>query len=138
MYRTRTAELRYIKSRNTREKSCPFCDLQGREIVKKCKNLYLIKNIFGYDIWDRKKVTDHLMIIPKKHLTSFKELDKDSTLEHIRLIKEYSEKGYDAFTRATSSTIRTQPHFHTHLIKTKGNPLKIMNFNADPYFLFFK
>lgn len=138
MYRTRRAELRYIKNKNQKGTECPFCNLTNGEIVKKYKNAYLIKNIFRYNIWDRKRVVDHLMFISKEHITSFGKLDKNSGGEYLKTTQTYLEKGYDVFTRATNSGIRTQPHFHTHFIKTTDEPLKMVNFNSDPYFLFFK
>lgn len=138
MYRTRKAELSYIKNQKEKGTGCPFCNLPDREVVKKYKNAYLIKNIFGYNIWDRKRVADHLMFISKEHIASFGKLDEALRTEYLKTTQAYLEKGYDVFTRATDSTIRSQPHFHTHFIKTKGKSLTMVNFNSDPYFLFFK
>lgn len=137
MYRTKKSEQRYKKAKQL-ETKCPFCNLEEDRIVSKKSNIYVIKNIYGYDIWDRRKVAEHLLIIPSKHLTSFSEINKKDSLDFMEILMEYSAEGYDIFTRATNSKTKSQPHFHTHLIKPKGKVYSSVSFNADPYLLKFK
>ncbi|KKR81087.1 MAG: hypothetical protein UU73_C0003G0040 [Candidatus Daviesbacteria bacterium GW2011_GWA1_41_61] len=136
MYRTKKSEDRYQQYRKT-ESRCPFCTLSGERIIEETKSFYLIKNIYGYDIWDRRKVKIHLLLISKNHIAALQEIEKDMVQEYTDILKKYSERGFDIFTRATVSLTKSQPHFHTHLIKTTGRLLKSVHFNEDPYFLHF-
>lgn len=137
MYRTRRSELRYIKDRKL-QNDCALCNLPNEQIIGIHNDFLVIKNIYGYDIWDRRKVIDHLMIVSKSHASDFNGLHKKSLKEYLKLLIEYSLSGYDLFTRASQSAMKTQPHFHTHLIKPDGNIFNVIKFNCEPYSLTFR
>ncbi|OGY09713.1 MAG: hypothetical protein A2700_00570 [Candidatus Blackburnbacteria bacterium RIFCSPHIGHO2_01_FULL_44_64] len=132
MYRTTSKEVTYQNSRKT-EEGCYFCNPIPESIVKTFKNFYVAKNNYPYDIWDYLEVSEHLLLVPKAHMTGFKGMDKDSREEYFNVITDYSEQGYDVFTRATNSLIKTQPHLHTHLIKRTQKRIKNLKYQKDPY-----
>lgn len=137
MYRKREKELKYVKDREKADK-CPFCDPDPKAIVADYPHFYVIKNTYPYHLWDRKKVVEHLMAVPKVHTEGFEGFPKDCYKEYISILQEYSESGYDFFTRTSKSSRKTQPHFHTHFIKTTGKVMSLLHFNADPYYLIYK
>lgn len=137
MYRTKKSELRYVRNKK-KQVNCPFCILSNERIIEETKNFYLIKNIYGYDIWDRRKVKVHLLVISKNHVVALQEIKEDMFQEYMDILGKYSDDGYDIFTRTTVSLTKTQPHFHTHLIKTTGKLLNSIHFDKDPYSLNFK
>jgi diadenosine tetraphosphate (Ap4A) HIT family hydrolase len=47
---------------------CPFCDLKGKYIVAEKDNVVLTVNIFPY-------IDGHLLIIPRRHLKKFDEIN---------------------------------------------------------------
>ena len=101
-----------------REKSvCPFCDLTGRAIDE-TPTMVITKNKVAYDWWDEAEVIEHLMLIPKRHVETTAELNQVEREEYLRLIAEYEKKGYSFYSRSLENKTRTQPHLHTHLIKT--------------------
>lgn len=137
MYRLRHHELRYKKARHL-EKDCPFCGSVADRLVKKTKYFYIIKNIYGYDLWDRRKVVEHLLIIPKKHQIDLKKITGEAAIEYTKLLTNYIDKGYDVYTRTTNAQTKSQTHFHTHLIKATGKLARIVHFNEDPYYIYIK
>lgn len=138
MYRVKKAEFRYKKKQVNNENKCDFCDPWAIEVIDQTENFYILKNIFPYNIWDRRKVKTHLLIASKDHHESFEQFPLSLHKEYIAILKNYSSQGFDVFTRGTGSIIKTVSHFHTHLIKTYGKKLTIVNFQDDPYELNFK
>lgn len=138
MYRIKKAELRYKKKQINNTNKCDFCDPSAIAIISQTENFYIIKNIFPYNIWDRRKVKTHLLVASKGHLRGLEEISAKLLKEYITILKNYSGEGFDMFTRSTESVIKTVEHFHTHLIKTYGKKLEEVNFTADPYELNFK
>lgn len=111
----------YSKHRkvNTSE-SCPFCNPADREIIDTGTYYTILRNIFPYSIWDGQEVQDHLMIVPKAHRETMTATTKNAAKENSELfafIAAYESKGYNIYTRAPGSAIRSVPHHHTHLIK---------------------
>jgi diadenosine tetraphosphate (Ap4A) HIT family hydrolase len=115
-------------ARSEPSENCVFCDIESRTIIEdnlEYKNLYIMKNEFPYDFWDMKKVCDHLMIIPVRHIFCMSEMNKDESAEYLSLMKRYSSLGYDVFVRNRNSAIKTIQHLHIHLIKTKERNLGV-------------
>lgn len=134
MYRSTRNENSYRQYKKT-EKGCYFCQPEPQIIILKTKNFYVSKNNFPYDFWDAQKVTAHLLVVSKKHLSLPDSKDNESLLEYGELINDYSNKGFDIYTRTPNSPSRSQSHFHTHLIKTDGRKIKNLKFNFEPYSL---
>lgn len=137
MYRTVPNQKRYQKAQAD-ETKCPFCQPEPSQVVAKSPNFLIIENIYGYDLWDRHKVKKHFLIITKIHSPNLLSINKETAIEYFKLLEKYSEEGFDIFTRATNSNMKSQPHFHTHLIKTHPKIINYLHFEADPHQLSFK
>lgn len=128
-----------LKQYKTAPKSteCPFCESAHKETaVKETKHALVIKNKFGYDLWEFRDVVEHLLIIPKRHAASLAELAKDELAEIMSIIAEYEQNKYNVYARALGSVQRTVPaHQHTHLIKTTDTKPKGVLFTQKPYLL---
>jgi ATP adenylyltransferase len=97
--------------------------------------MLVVKNIYGYTVWELMDVQDHLMIMPKRHVESIFEFTKQEKTETIELIAEYEKKGYNTYARARDNIIKSVPHQHTHLIKTKNKHARFFIFSRKPYFI---
>ena len=123
MYRSLTNQKAY-NERKLIATTCPFCDREEDMLVKDGTLMYVRKNRFPYNMWDWRKVEEHLMVIPKRHIECMGDLTFFEEHELQSIIKEYIRDGYDIYTRNQKSANRSQPHLHTHMIKTTGSLLK--------------
>lgn len=96
---------------------CPFCNLADRAIHE-TPTMTVIENKVFYDWWDEAQVTEHLMLIPKRHVETVSGLDPAEREEYLDIIAKYENRDYSFYSRAPDNGARTQPHLHTHLIKT--------------------
>lgn len=138
MYRNRQSRNNYKKFLQTVDNNhCPFCeDMNKREIVEKLESCYVIKNDFPYSYWDQQIVIDHLMIVPKRHVGTFNDLESVEKNEIFGLMSKYENNGYDVFARGINNTTKTVPaHQHTHIIKASGKHIKSFLFIKKPYIL---
>ena len=71
-----------------------------------------------YDVWELRRVVDHLLVISKRHVGSLGALNDTEKLDHLNLIAEYEAAGYNVYARGVGSLQRSAAHQHTHLIKT--------------------
>lgn len=136
----------YRKTRNTYRKrnasdkkldDCTFCnELKVHDkILREGKTMFVIPNRVSYDIFEGRRVVDHLMIIPKRHLTSFDEFTDKEVLEMVRTTAEYEQNGYNVYARGWGNVSRSVEHQHTHLIKTDNKLTRAIFFTRKPYFL---
>lgn len=116
---------------------CPFCDPhnQAQRIAEETKHAYVIENMVHYSQWEMSRVLDHLMIIPKRHVTSLQQLTKAERADIMDLIIAYEAKDYDVFARSPGSKTRSVPHQHTHLLRTAHKPGRALLFLRKPYIL---
>lgn len=99
---------------------CDFCNLvqvPTEQVIDEHAHFLRIKNRFPYAVWDSKSVTDHQMIIPKRHLVELNEFTPDEAQEFLNLITEYEHLGFSLYARSTEDRTRSVVHQHTHLIK---------------------
>ncbi len=117
--------------------ACPFCsiDYGHAQYVKESDQLKVIKNRIPYSIWDGQGVLDHLMITPKKHTDSLKDMDANAALEYVDLISEYESQGYNIYARTPGSSIKSVTHQHTHLIKLDGDNKRFVFVMRKPFYL---
>ena len=116
-------------------KACPFCDISALEIVENGKLVRVVHNIFPYEYWEFMDVTDHLLVVPIRHVSSLGHLTKDEKLEVMELLAKYEAQGYNIYARTADNTLKTIPHQHTHLIKTKDKKAKAVLYSQKPYFI---
>ena len=97
--------------------SCVFCEIPVERIV--------FSNLYGVVIRDGFPVTNgHTLIIPRRHVGSFFEIDaseRDALMELLeeakrRLDKEFKPDGYNIGINDGAAAGQTVPHLHIHLI----------------------
>lgn len=143
MYRSRKSSKKYNPTKTYKhlkagKQTCPFCDINNREVLEQTKYNAVIRNIHQYQYWEFMKVTDHLMIIPLKHVESLHDLDNKAKIDLIDLIAKYESKGYNVYAREKDNSVKSVPHQHTHLIKTENRKASFVLYSRKPYFLFRK
>lgn len=134
MHHFRKTVKKYHARRNVSE--CPFCaSATLANAVKETKSAYIVPNLTHYDIWEGHSVEDHLLVVPKRHVKSMKELSEAERLEIIDLIADYEEQNYSVYARGVGSVTRSVEHQHTHLIKMHPKRPKFAMYIHRPYFL---
>ena len=126
----------YIK--NEKKPGCDFCRFEAGDgqVKREETDFYIVENIYGYSHWDSSEVEEHLMIVPKKHVTSLSKLSDTELMAHAKLIQEYEPKGYSTYSRGSESHMKSVPHQHTHLIKLKPGRHKFFLHVQKPYIRF--
>lgn len=136
IHRKRKGHLTYVTHRrsNDADHECAFCTIspKSKQVLKNHTYFREITNIFPYSLWDSSKVTEHAMLVPKRHITSLSQLTKPEKLEYITLISEKEGQGYDVFSRGHNSHMKSVPHQHTHILKTTGKRIKTLVYHAKP------
>jgi len=97
--------------------------------------MFVLPNRVSYDVFEGRKVTDHLMIIPKRHVEKFEDFTDEEALEFVRMSAKYEADGYNVYARGMGNVSRSVLHQHTHLIKTDANRTRAIFFVRKPYFL---
>ncbi len=117
---------------------CTFCenDLSLRKL-EITKYSYVVPNRTFYDLWELRAVTDHLLIIPKRHVRSLKDLAPIERKDIMDLMCKYEAKNYNVYARAVKSKQRSVEHQHTHLIKTHDKSARGL-FNIQKPYIFIK
>lgn len=137
LHRNRSEELEYrrrLKSRKGNQAGCVFCDANNpdNKIIEEYALFTVINNLFPYTLWDSCKVVEHFMIVPKRHVDSVSEFNADEIAEYHTIAASYEGRGYDLYSRGRSSTMKSVPHQHTHLIKTDGVKIKGLIYHERP------
>ncbi len=98
---------------------CAFCeeDMAGRKVVE-TEYAYVVPNRTFYDLWELRAVTDHLLVVPKRHVRSLNDLTKKERADVMDILCDFEVKNYNIYARAVDSKQRSVEHQHTHLIKT--------------------
>jgi diadenosine tetraphosphate (Ap4A) HIT family hydrolase len=138
VYRSRSAEKSYRKYLANKDASiCDFCAIQkdSDQYIAETASFKIIKNRFPYTIWDWQRVEEHIMLIPKTHHATLSDLSEGQAIEYMHLIHEYEQQGYNLYTRAPNSKVKSVVHQHAHLIKTGGPTKKFILQIEKPYLL---
>jgi diadenosine tetraphosphate (Ap4A) HIT family hydrolase len=117
---------------------CDFCNFHtsGTErVVEETDHALVVKNRVFYDLWEMREVTEHLMVIPKRHVRSLGDLNDAERLDIMKVIGRYENNNYNVYARAKESTARSVAHQHTHLIKISNKRSKILFYIRKPYML---
>lgn len=132
MYHYRKSEKAY--SNFPKPTDCPFCDpKETASAVRETEHAFVIPNRTFYDIWELRRVTDHLMIVPKQHVCSLADLSDAAKLDIMNLIGEYEGGDYNVYARSATSTTRSVAHQHTHLIKAEQKLARMLLHIRRPY-----
>jgi diadenosine tetraphosphate (Ap4A) HIT family hydrolase len=139
MYHYRKTRQRYARHNQGDKKleTCTFCNevAKGTNIIEEGKTMFVIPNRVSYDVFEGRKVTGHLMIIPKRHVEGFKDFTDEEALEFIRMSAKYETDGYNVYARGMGNVSRSVLHQHTHLIKTNSRLTKAFFYIRRPHFL---
>ena len=77
-------------------------------------------------------MTDHLLLIPKKHTDTLSDLSSHEAVEYVDIISSYESQGYDIHARGPSSNLKSVIHQHTHFLKLDRKHQKFMLFIHKP------
>ncbi len=140
MYRSRKVVKLYdpqivLRKLQKGSEGCPFCELSDERKIVSTDTVSLVENKYAYQYWDFMKVTDHLLLIPTRHVESLGELTAREKQDVIDIMSDYEQKGYNIYARTGVSTIKSVPHQHTHLIKTDNIRAKFLFYFSKPYLL---
>ncbi len=138
--RTRAMERDYIHRRKIVAGTCAFCAYADtpEDVTAHYNSFFVVKNIFPYAVWDGCHVTEHLLLVPRRHVESLSELDTNEGTEYLRLVSELESQGYAIYSRPAGSAGKSIPHQHTHLIKIDNKRIKTLYYNFMPHILWFK
>lgn len=134
MHHYRKTVKKYHERRKVTE--CPFCaSLTLAKAIKETEHAYIVPNLTFYDIWEGHDVLDHLLVAPKRHVKSMKELSEEERLDIIDLIADYESEDYSAYARGVGTVTRSVEHQHTHLIKLHHKSPRFSFYLRKPYIL---
>lgn len=133
MFRYRKSTKKYAHHHDER---CPFCYPPQERVIKEATHYRILQTSFPYDIWEFRDVTEHYMVVPKRHVKSLGELNAVERADIMDVIAEYESQDFNIYARSRNSVQRTVAmHQHTHLIKTKNRHAKIAFYAKKPYIL---
>lgn len=121
-----------------RGEGCNFCSIVengGKQKLAETEHCLVISNLFSYSYWDDCRVTEHMMIIPKRHVVSLAELAEDEKLDYMNLAAKYEAEGYSLYARSPGNTTKSVAHQHTHLIKIDNYQRRFMLYLRKPHIL---
>ena len=99
------------------KKPCPFCTLPAERIIDSSRHGIVLRDGFPIS-------PGHTLVIPKRHIGSFFELQPDEQLELMALLgnakstldQEFGPQGYNIGINDGPAAGQTVPHLHIHLI----------------------
>lgn len=142
MYHYRKTNLSYRKLSGVdrRRGLCPFCNNESGidKAIYSNDLIYVIPNRTKYDIFEGREVTEHYMIIPRRHVETMDELSDDERLAIMKVASDYEKQGFNVYARGVGSITRSVKHQHTHLIKITNKPTKLYLYLKKPYFVVHK
>lgn len=117
---------------------CPFCNVLGQKTIQsssKAGHFFIIKNIYKYDVWDNRQVSEHLLLIPKRHIDGLSALTKAEFADYNSELVKADREGYEVFTRPSGGETKTVDHLHTHLIKIGPEVITWLLYIRKPHIL---
>jgi len=141
MYHYRKNRKTYTKLNKTDKQnavvcSFPFCNTDSHQpIVEENETMAVIPNRVKYDVFEGRRVLDHLMIIPKRHVETLSEFSPQELIDFGTLAGKYEAGGYNVYARGVASVSRSVKHQHTHLIKCDDRQHKLLIQSQHPYMM---
>ena len=131
---------KYYEQKNRQDKSydedCSFCRSSTHEkTIDQNDTMFVVANRVSYDVFEGKGVLEHLLMVPKRHVESFEELDDQEKIDAITMMGKYETNGYNIYARAVDSTTRSVKHQHTHLIKQEPRQASMLLYVKKPYMM---
>jgi diadenosine tetraphosphate (Ap4A) HIT family hydrolase len=115
---------------------CTFCkEVGGSKIIQETETMFVIPNRVAYDMFEGRRVIDHLMVIPKHHRTTIQDFTDQEKIDQMTVIGQYEPDGYNVYVRGVGSISRSVDHQHTHLIKLTNDKPKFIFFAEKPHIL---
>lgn len=136
--RNRTNHTRYKQhTKNTPDETCNFCAFIAGDgqVVGESAYFWIAINLFAYDVWDDRSVDEHLMLVPKRHVTSLIALTSVERADYVEQLAAYESQGYSTYTRASSNASKSIPHLHSHLVKLSSRSKRAIVRIKRPYIL---
>jgi diadenosine tetraphosphate (Ap4A) HIT family hydrolase len=135
--RSRKEQKRYQKYAATRTNACDFCDFteNAEQVLAQHVHFWVVKNMFGYDIWDGMDVGEHLMVVPKRHIDSIGHFTPEESKEYLKIISDYEVEGYSFYGRAAQNVSKSVQHQHTHLIRLGSKKARALLYVRKPHYL---
>lgn len=107
--------------------TCPFCEIDKSLMITEYPTAFMTIACSPYH-------EDHILIIPKKHITSFLDLPREeyeeiTSLLHIgmNMIKRLGHENATLFVREGPHSGKTVPHLHYHIV-----PEVLIHSDTDP------
>lgn len=142
MTRKPANEKRYIKHRAHKVKAeCDFCNLVanlGDQVIEETTHCLVIINLFGYDLWDGCGVSEHYMIIPRRHVASLSELTSEERIDYMSIVARYEADGYSLYARSPSNMTKSVVHQHMHFMKIDNTRKNWLLYIRRPHVLWMK
>jgi diadenosine tetraphosphate (Ap4A) HIT family hydrolase len=135
-YRKTIHTYRGHNKKDTEKVSCTFCDeVAGPRITSQNDTMFVLPNRVSYDMFEGRRVTDHLMVIPKRHVEAIADFSDQEKIDQMTIIGDYEAKGYNVYMRGVGTISRSVKHQHTHLIKLVDKKSRAVVFVQKPYIL---
>src|SRR5664279_2056694 len=113
---------------------CTLCPERNVDkIIHDGTTMYVIKNRVQYDMFEGRRVADHLMVIPKCDREMVSEFSNEESMEMVNIIGDYEKQGYNFYGRGLNSLTRSVKHQHTHLIKLVPYKQRFILMIRKPY-----
>lgn len=98
---------------------CPFCSplVSERRTIASTETMLVVENDFPYEFFDNREVSEHIMIVPRRHIGEYRDFSEEELQDYWRLIADYQSREYALFTRPVRDEMRSVPlHLHTHAV----------------------
>lgn len=138
MHHYRKTRKRYatFNAGDRRSTGCTLCkEVDGDKVTYQNDTMFIIPNRVAYDMFEGRKVIDHLMVIPKHHRSSFAAFSEQEMIDHMKIVGQYEPDGYNVYSRGVGSISRSVDHQHTHLIKLADTKPRFVFFAEKPHIL---
>lgn len=120
---------------------CAFCNFdtdQPDDIIEQTELFTIVACMFSYDVWDSYPITEHLLLVPRRHVLSIHDYTPDEQRAYMELLMKYDKNGYTTYARSHADKTKSVPHQHTHLLKLGETPVRHMYYSRKPHVLWYR
>lgn len=124
-----------VEMRDRDPNVCNFCNHTTQRIIGNLATHWVIDNLYPYELYDDMVVSDHLLIVPKRHIVGISEFTDQERIDYLDTVAEYEDEGYTLFARAPQNKAKSVTHQHSHLIKPDmtREPIQSLMYNRTPH-----